>query len=475
MKDKYLIFVLLIFVIFNCSNSEEIGQNSGSDIISLTLKPTNVIVYGISKGSIDLTVTGGTPPYQYHWSNGANTEDIRNLTAGLYSVTVTDTNSETETASIMIEKYELKKLHYTNSTGEKGLTEFEYDETGLMYQANWGLVNGNRSSINYYTYNTDGLMIVKYREFSDGLISTQTFDYDLSGNLISEQFESSDGRTGITTFEYDERRILLKANCEKYSGWFDGVILYEYNSGGRLIGGSLQQSGQDVGFIKYRYDEIGNLNEECWEFSNLWNQTFTFECEKYQVPSRKTYTSSNVFITNTYYYRLTKENYNYSNQTGGPSFYIYDDDGKLIKKVFERSDGFSTETTYEYDQDGLLTNSYRNYSDGLTAKFNYEFNGNRRLTKRSFKRSDGLSGAEIYYYDKKMELTRAEYTNFDHWLSGIISFNCNDERLSSGLFDGNDFDADISFQYNGNGNIIEIRWEFTFGGFQTYSFEYEKI
>lgn len=48
----------------------------------------HVSVINGNDGSIDLTVTGGAPPYVYQWSNGANTQDISNLTAGVYTVNI---------------------------------------------------------------------------------------------------------------------------------------------------------------------------------------------------------------------------------------------------------------------------------------------------------------------------------------------------------------------------------------------------
>lgn len=53
---------------------------------------TPVSVAGGNDGTIDATVGGGSSPYTYSWSNGATTEDLNNLTAGNYCVTVTDNN-----------------------------------------------------------------------------------------------------------------------------------------------------------------------------------------------------------------------------------------------------------------------------------------------------------------------------------------------------------------------------------------------
>ncbi|MCH7658735.1 MAG: gliding motility-associated C-terminal domain-containing protein [Bacteroidetes bacterium] len=55
-------------------------------------------------GAADLTVTGGTGPgtYLINWSNGAATEDINNLTEGIYWVTVSDANNCIKQDSIEI-------------------------------------------------------------------------------------------------------------------------------------------------------------------------------------------------------------------------------------------------------------------------------------------------------------------------------------------------------------------------------------
>lgn len=52
---------------------------------------THITTYGLSTGAIDISVQGGSAPYVYSWSNGAATQDIRNIPAGNYSLRVVDT------------------------------------------------------------------------------------------------------------------------------------------------------------------------------------------------------------------------------------------------------------------------------------------------------------------------------------------------------------------------------------------------
>ncbi len=65
---------------------------------------TNVSCNGANDGSINLTVTGGASctAYTFNWSNGATTEDVSNLRAGTYSVTVTDANGCSTTSSFTL-------------------------------------------------------------------------------------------------------------------------------------------------------------------------------------------------------------------------------------------------------------------------------------------------------------------------------------------------------------------------------------
>lgn len=68
---------------FECCEEDECDLSASAVV-------TDVKCYGSATGKIDVTVTGGTAPYTFMWNNEAVTEDLENVPAGEYSVTIYD-------------------------------------------------------------------------------------------------------------------------------------------------------------------------------------------------------------------------------------------------------------------------------------------------------------------------------------------------------------------------------------------------
>ena len=86
------VYKVTVTEVNNCSaTTTVIVNNDGGATVSIDSTRT-ASCSGTSDGAVYITVTGDAPPFTYEWSNGAITEDINNLPAGMYYLHVTDTN-----------------------------------------------------------------------------------------------------------------------------------------------------------------------------------------------------------------------------------------------------------------------------------------------------------------------------------------------------------------------------------------------
>lgn len=99
-------------------------------------------------GSIDIEVTSGTPTYTFDWSNGSTTEDVTNLTAGVYSLTITDANGCSLDTNITVgEPAEITNSITTVSCGEYEWNGQIYSQSGQFMQV-LSSTNGCDSTVN---------------------------------------------------------------------------------------------------------------------------------------------------------------------------------------------------------------------------------------------------------------------------------------------------------------------------------------
>mgnify|MGYP001199284359 CR=1 FL=1 len=80
-----------------CFSNLEIVNITQTPELTVTVLPTNVGCGSGSDGSADLDIVGGTPTYDYLWSNGQTVLPAIGFAAGTYNVTVTDVNGCTNT------------------------------------------------------------------------------------------------------------------------------------------------------------------------------------------------------------------------------------------------------------------------------------------------------------------------------------------------------------------------------------------
>lgn len=132
---------------------------------------------GNSNGSIDLTISGGTAPYTFLWSNTSTAEDQNNLAAGNYSVTISDANGCDTVLNFVI----------NNITG---LPTISNDELIVITQGDQVLV----------MFKNQGIQ--------------QLVMMDVSGRLIHQKSSQRSNSLVISTSDFASGTYIIKAIAE---------------------------------------------------------------------------------------------------------------------------------------------------------------------------------------------------------------------------------------------------------------------
>lgn len=196
---------------FSVSVTDAAGCTGSSPALQVTVFETPVITVSdtcrTAKGAITVTVGGGAAPYIYSWSDGSEGMMLSDLNDGLYSVTVTDNNQCTASASSVIACF-VEDLSFItvpsafspNSDGKNDFLNVLGDRTKVasyefgifnrwgqkVYSTNdvsvitsttgsakgWdGFFQGNPQDVGVYTYHLDVIFVSGRKENLKGTIT----------------------------------------------------------------------------------------------------------------------------------------------------------------------------------------------------------------------------------------------------------------------------------------------------------------
>ena len=85
-----------------CTDTQSVPVAAASSILTAVVSVQGANCFNPAGGDINLNVSGGTPGYTFSWSNAAVVEDPQSLPQGTYTVTISDANSCTKTASVTV-------------------------------------------------------------------------------------------------------------------------------------------------------------------------------------------------------------------------------------------------------------------------------------------------------------------------------------------------------------------------------------
>ena len=125
-------------------------------LISISGTPTSESTCSANDAKIDISVSGANAPYSYKWSNNATTKNISSLSAGLFTVTVTDKNNCIKSKDFIISSIGAPVVSATLSEAIKCFGGVAKVNVSVVSggQANFtgiGIITGQKSGDNFYT------------------------------------------------------------------------------------------------------------------------------------------------------------------------------------------------------------------------------------------------------------------------------------------------------------------------------------
>lgn len=195
-----------------------------------TANVLNTSCSGNADGAIDLTCSGGVPPYSFIWSNGVSLEDLTNLPSGSYFVTVSDVNgcSSQSTFTIVEETSPICSIAVSGSINcQNPVATLNAACTGNSFPFTYlWLTNGNAIGVTANQVITEpGTYTLIATSATTGCTYTETITVTGGntecGSIIGTVTYEEDGNCSLDAGETGIANWMVKATATSGEEYFD--------------------------------------------------------------------------------------------------------------------------------------------------------------------------------------------------------------------------------------------------------------
>jgi hypothetical protein len=126
-------YIVAVTDSWGCAGSAGISLNNPQSMIANAVI-NDVSCFGLNNGSISIIIEGGTSPYNFIWSNSETSQNIENLSAGTYSLSVIDAGSCSINTSFNVSQPQ--ELYFNSIVNN--ISCFGYMDGGVILSASGG-------------------------------------------------------------------------------------------------------------------------------------------------------------------------------------------------------------------------------------------------------------------------------------------------------------------------------------------------
>jgi len=138
-------------------------MTTGGCTLSSTISSTDETTPGAADGTGTVSISGGTPPFSYLWSDGQTTSTATGLAPGTYTVVVTDGDTCTTTGTVAIQGGVIGISHVSNTVFEV----FPVNPNPSNAGAEIRFTTPDYTEVSLTVHNMIGALIISKRIYSE--------------------------------------------------------------------------------------------------------------------------------------------------------------------------------------------------------------------------------------------------------------------------------------------------------------------